>query len=97
MGIIQKPTLRSYFTTKRVIFTLGFGDIITRDRLKIIFKFFHFANNETINSLQGPRKVFKILPIISHLNNKFKELYLPNQDISIDESLSLSKGCLCFR
>jgi hypothetical protein len=28
MGIIQKPTLRSYFTTKRIISTPGFGDII---------------------------------------------------------------------
>jgi hypothetical protein len=29
MGIIQKPTLRSYFTTKRVISTLGFRDVMT--------------------------------------------------------------------
>jgi uncharacterized membrane protein len=27
MGIIQKPTLRLYFTTKRVISKLGFGDV----------------------------------------------------------------------
>jgi hypothetical protein len=32
MGIFQKPTMRSYFTTKRVISTPGFGDIITRER-----------------------------------------------------------------
>jgi hypothetical protein len=29
MGIIEKPTLRSYFTTKRVISTPGLGDILT--------------------------------------------------------------------
>jgi hypothetical protein len=29
MGIIQKPTLRSYFTTKMVISTPGFGDVET--------------------------------------------------------------------
>jgi hypothetical protein len=92
MGIIQKPTLRSYFTTKRVISTPGFGDIITRDRLELICKFLHFANNEIINSFQGPKKLFKIFAVISHLNNKFQELYLPNQDISIDESLTLWKG-----
>jgi uncharacterized membrane protein len=27
MGIIQKPTLRLYFTTKRAVSKLGFGDI----------------------------------------------------------------------
>jgi hypothetical protein len=28
IGIIKKPTLHSYFTTKRVISMPGFGDII---------------------------------------------------------------------
>jgi hypothetical protein len=31
------------------------------------------------------------------LNNKFQELYLPNQDISTDESLMLWKGPLSFK
>jgi hypothetical protein len=51
MGIMQKPTLRSYFTTKRVISAAGFGDIITRDRLELVCKFLHFADNETILSV----------------------------------------------
>jgi hypothetical protein len=54
MGIMQKTTLRSYFTTKkRVISKPGFGDIITRDRLELICIFLHFSNNETISSFQG--------------------------------------------
>jgi hypothetical protein len=97
MGIIQKPILRSYFTTKRVNCTPGFGDIITRDRLELICKFLLFANNETINSFQGIKKLFKIFPVIPHLNNRFQELYLPNQDILIDESLMLWKGRLSFK
>jgi hypothetical protein len=59
MGIIQKPTLRSYFTTKRVISTPGFGGITTRDRLELICKFLHFANSETINSFQGQKNFSK--------------------------------------
>jgi hypothetical protein len=97
IGIIQKPTLRSYFTTKRVISTTGFGDIITKDRLELICKYLRFANNETINNFQGQKKLFKIFPVISHLNEKFQELHLPNRDISIDESLTLWKGCLSFK
>jgi hypothetical protein len=97
MSITQKPTLRSYFTTKGVISTPGFGDIVTRDRLELICKFLHFVNNETISSFQGPKKLLKIFPVISHLNKKSQELYLPNQDISIDESLMLWKGRLSFR
>jgi hypothetical protein len=55
MGIIQKPTLRSYFTTKRVISTPGFGDIMTRERLEIICKCLHFSDNESISNFQGRR------------------------------------------
>jgi hypothetical protein len=97
MGIIQKPTLRSYFTTKRAISTLGFRDIIARDRLKIICTFLHFADNETISNFEGPEKLFKMFPVILHFNNKFWELYLPNKGISIDESLTLWKGRLSFK
>jgi hypothetical protein len=56
----------------------------------------HFTDNETISNFEGPEKLFKIFPVILHLNNKFQELYLPNKDISIDESLTLWKGHLSF-
>jgi hypothetical protein len=80
MGIIKK-LLRSYFTIKRVISTLGFGDIVTRDKLELICKLLLFTN------IEGTKKHFNIFPVISHLNNRFQELYLPNQHISVDESL----------
>jgi hypothetical protein len=89
MGIVQKPTLRSYFTTKRLISTPECRDIMTRERLEIICKFLDFADNESIRNFEGPQKLFKIFPVISYLNNKFQELYLPEQDTSIDESLTL--------
>jgi hypothetical protein len=95
-GIIQKPTIRSYFTTKRVISTLGFGDIITQDRLEYV-NFCVLLTNETINNFERPKELVNIFQVISNLNNKFQELYLPNQDISTDESLTLRKGCLSFK
>jgi hypothetical protein len=97
MGIIQKPSLRSYSSTKRMIATPGFGDIITRERLDLPCKFLHFSDNESQNTYQGPPKLFKIFSIISHLNNKFQTLYLPYQNISVDESLTLWKGRLPFK
>jgi hypothetical protein len=97
MGIVQKPTLRSYFTTKRVISTPGFRDVITRDRFELICRFLHFIDSETISTFEGPQKLFKIFPVTLHLNSKLQELYLPNQDISVHESLTLWKGCLSFK
>jgi hypothetical protein len=57
----------------------------------------HFTDNESISNFEGPEKLFKIFQVILHLNNKFQDLYLPNQDISIDESLRLWKGRPSFK
>jgi hypothetical protein len=66
-------------------------------RVELISKFFHFADNEAMSNFEGPEKLFKTFPLILHLNNKFPELYLLNQDISTDESLAFQKGHLSFK
>jgi hypothetical protein len=60
MGIIQKPTLKPYFTRERVISITGFGDVIT----------FNFGNSETINNFQRPEKLFRMFPVVSDLNKQ---------------------------
>jgi len=57
----------------------------------------HFNNNDNIGTYQGPSKLFKIYPFLSHLNIKFQSLYLPGQNIAIDESLMLWRGRLSFK
>jgi DnaJ-class molecular chaperone len=56
----------------------------------------HFANNGSFSNFQGPKKLFKIFPVISYINNSFQETYLPNRDNSIDES-TLWKVHLSFK
>ena len=97
MGIVQKPTARLYFSKRKVISTPGFADIISRERFELICKFLHFIDNESLLTYQGPPILFKICPVICHLNIKFPTLYLPNQNIAIDESLTLWKKCLSIR
>jgi hypothetical protein len=57
----------------------------------------HFNNNDNIGTYRGPSKLFKIYPGLSHLNTKFQSLYLPGQNIAIDESLTLWRGRFSFR
>jgi len=94
MGIVQKPTARSYFSKRRVISTPGFADVISRERFELICKILYFIDNESLPTYQGPPILFKIYPVICHLNIKFQNLYLPNRNIAIDESLTLLKGRL---
>ena len=97
MGIVQKPTAGSYFLKRRVISTTGFADVISRERFELICKSSHFIDNESLPTHQEPPILFKIYPVICHLNIKFQTLYLPNQNIAIDESLTLWKGHLSIR
>ena len=87
IGIVKKPTASSYFSKRRVISTPGFADVISRERFELICKFLHFIDNENLPTYQGPPILFKIYPVICHLNIKFQTLYLPNQNTATDESL----------
>ena len=71
--------------------------MISRERFELICNFLHFIDNESLPAYQVPPKLFKIYPVICHLNKKFQTLYLPNPNIAIDESLTLWKGRLSIR
>jgi hypothetical protein len=72
---------------KGIIYTPGFGDIVTKERLELLCKFLHFIDSETVNNFQGPDKIFlNIFTVILCQNKSFQELCFPNQDISRDES-----------
>ena len=97
MGIIQKPTLRSYFSKNCILATPIFGSIISMDRFESICNFKHFNNNDHIRTYQGPSELFKIYSVLSHLKKKFQSLYLPGQNNATDQSLTLRRGRLSFR
>jgi hypothetical protein len=79
MDIVQKATLRSYYSKNWLLFTLFFfSETLSVKRLEVIIEFMHFHNTSKQNEFQGPLKLFKIYPVIQHLNNKFQSLYHPN-------------------
>jgi len=75
MGIIQKPTLRSYFSKNYILATPVFGSIISMDWFESLDYFMHFNNNDHVGTYQGPSKLFKIYPVLSHFNTKFQSLF----------------------
>jgi len=74
-----------------------FVSVVSRETFELIFKFLHFIDNEGLPTYQAPPILFKIYSVMCHLNIKFQTLYLPNQNIAIDESLTLWKGHLSIR
>ena len=94
-GILWKPTNAMYFSTNSLFDTPLIRKVLSFDRLCLIEKFLHFVDNSCLPI--SFCKIAKIKPIYDYLVNKFKILYIPNKNISIDESLLLWKGHLSWK
>ncbi|GBO11453.1 PiggyBac transposable element-derived protein 4 [Araneus ventricosus] len=58
-------------------------------------KFLHFTNNETIDLETHPQPGLRnVYEVYDAINRKFKSSYVPERDVSVDESLLLYKGRL---
>ncbi|XP_065647188.1 piggyBac transposable element-derived protein 4-like [Hydra vulgaris] len=64
-----------------------------RNKFQLMLRFWHFINNED----SGSKRLCKIIGLLDHLNNTMGNIYCPNKNISIDESMMLWKGRLVFR
>ena len=95
--IIQKPLLKSYFTKKSYLGHSSFYKTISQDRFKIKNKFLHFSDNSQLEHYEGNKKLFKIDPVMKHLNYKYKSSYKMGENRSVDESLTLWKLRLAIK
>lgn len=96
-GIVQMPNNSQYFS-KRVITKCNiFSELFTELRFTLLLKFLHFNDNNKLTDYDGPKRLFKIAPLYDYLRDKFRKNYIPDQNISIDESLLMWKGRLGFK
>lgn len=98
-GMCVKTELKDYWIRDDVSSTPNFAKYMTQDRFFLLSKCLHFAPNPSHIQLLTRReaKIYKIEPIIKHLNTKFESLYQISRNIVIDESLTLWKGWLDIR
>lgn len=98
MGIVVKSKLEEYWSQHKNIFsTPGFSANMTLKRFQLLSRCLHFNNNANVSlkTLTRPQaKIFKVQPIVNHLNSKFSSLYGLSQNIALDESLTQWKGWL---
>ncbi|XP_067121312.1 piggyBac transposable element-derived protein 4-like [Centruroides vittatus] len=96
-GVVKKPNLRLYFTKNKMLATPFFGEVIARNRFEDLLRFMHFTVDSKRSKKEKDYHFFQILPLLNHLKEKWQEIYTPERDISIDESLLLWKGSLTWR
>ena len=66
---------------------------MSRNKFQLILRFWHFISNED----SGSRHLCKIIGLLDHFSNAMDNIYCPNKNISIDESMMLWKERLVFR
>ncbi|XP_067140293.1 piggyBac transposable element-derived protein 4-like [Centruroides vittatus] len=97
-GIVHKPEQRMYWATNEIFLTPIFSKLMSKNRFIQINKNLHFSSNDNYDPTTHPNpKINKIWPIVTNLNKKFSDLYVPERDISVDESLMLYKGRLSWK
>ena len=67
---------------------------MSRNRYQDILKFRHFADNENPHH---SGRLYKIQPILDYFDAKMRSTYIPNSDLSLEESMILWRGRLMFR
>ncbi|XP_068098335.1 piggyBac transposable element-derived protein 4-like [Hyperolius riggenbachi] len=99
MGLLKKPQLRQYWTTQPNYDTPMYYAIMPRLRYEMLLRFLHFNNNADMLQREDPAfdRLFKLRPLLTHLNQQFADVYVPERHIAVDESLFSFHGRLSIK
>ena len=95
MGQVRKDARDEYWSTDKTIETPIFAKVLSRDRFRQVWNSWHFSNNDEAD-LRADR-LQKINPLLDYFLPKFKEVYKPKRELSLDESIMPWRGRLCFK
>ncbi|GBO33938.1 PiggyBac transposable element-derived protein 4, partial [Araneus ventricosus] len=97
-GIVQKPVEKWFWSKRPILSTPFFGKIMSEIKYGLIMKFLHFENSDAFDkNLRLNPMLRKVSELHSMLVQRFKSVYVPKQDISVDESLIAYKDRLAFQ
>ncbi|XP_068129742.1 piggyBac transposable element-derived protein 4-like [Hyperolius riggenbachi] len=99
MGLTHKPQLRLYWCKDSIHSMPIYQATMTRGRYEQLMRFLHFNNNANAVKRSDPSfdRLFKLRPLLNHLNQKFPEVYMPGREIVVDESLVPFHGRLAMK
>lgn len=93
-GLIKKPSIAEYWSVDVALETPYFRKTMPRNRYQLIWRFLHFSDNREVDASDRLHKVRLVLDL---LLSKFREMYQPSHNISVDEGMLLWRGRLRFR
>jgi hypothetical protein len=94
-GVIRKPKLEWYWSTRGILLTPVFSQMMSRNRFQIIHPYLHFNDSTAVGTNED--RLYKIRRILDTVVNNFISNYIPEREISLDEGMLGWRGRLCFR
>jgi len=91
-GIVPKPRLELYWSTREIFRTPLFSKTVSRNRFQLIQRYFHFNNNNAAGTNED--NLYKIRTILDIVVNNFRTNYIPDKEISLDEGMLGWRGRL---
>ena len=96
MGVVRKPSLRDYWSTNDLLLTPIFIRTMTCRRFLQIATFFHVTNNVEIpDNVADP--LVRVRSVLEYFRSRFRDVYTPSRELSIDEGMLPWKGKLRFK
>lgn len=97
MGMHPKPEVEDYFSNDYTDYQPFFKDTFTKDRFHQIFWNLHVSPPPS-----GPvggyvTRSGKVRRVVSYLDKKYRQYYVPQHKVSVDESTVAFKGRVCFK
>ncbi|KAM3876247.1 piggyBac transposable element-derived protein 4-like [Diretmus argenteus] len=93
-GLIKKPSIAEYWSVDVALETPYFRKTMPRNRFQLIWRFIHFSDNREVD---GSDPLHKVRLVLDLLLSKFREMYWPSHNISLDEGMLLWRGRLRFK
>ncbi|XP_071490890.1 piggyBac transposable element-derived protein 4-like [Diadema antillarum] len=99
MGVLGKPAIYLYWSTRSILQTPIFGKSITRDRFKDILRYLHFCNNDARPARDDNNRdpLFKIRKYYAKVTAAFQRVFTPGEFVSVDEGMIRFFGRLSFK
>lgn len=94
MGMVKLPSLADYWSNDELFGIQFTRNVMSRNRFEILLRMIHFADN--MNPVPDD-KLYKIRPLLDALLHNFKQLYVPEEYVCIDETMLPFRGRLGIR
>ena len=94
MGINHLPEIEDYWKKDPFLHYAPIADRISRQRFRDLFRFLHFADNETLvpRGADGHDRLGKVRPLIDYHSGRFADTYHPHCEVAVDEAMIKFQG-----